>query len=328
MASKRITRSSTRKMLAENPARKPRTCNATAQTISIAKNTAAKPRKSTSIVEITSLNDDCLLEIFSYLSDMDLCAIKTSHQRFHRVADDTFKSKFIPPNNNWYEINGKRDFKEMGDILKNFGHMIIALMMAFDKKDKKCKCKYIPLLKHCHSLRFLQFKHIDFDNLSINPMELKVLRNLYQLCVIQCTGAEKCFKDLLIACNPSKLSSLSLVCPARHAISDDSIAFIADRFVNIKVLFISLNKRTASLAENISKLKNLKNLAKLEINCNKVPLLLSTAIAINKHSSVPEMQLVSKQKIPEKVIQKMTNYEKSSRHECSYTFVRKNQSVD
>lgn len=44
--------------------------------------------------KIFRLNDDCLLEIFSHLSTIDLCAIKISCHRFNYLADSTIKRRF------------------------------------------------------------------------------------------------------------------------------------------------------------------------------------------------------------------------------------------
>lgn len=55
---------------------------------------AKRPRECSPATKITELNDDCLLEIFDYLSFKDLYAVKASHHRFawsvNRVCNRSF----------------------------------------------------------------------------------------------------------------------------------------------------------------------------------------------------------------------------------------------
>lgn len=248
MSSKRKTRSSSKQKMVEE-------------------NAAKKPREYHSNVQITSLNDDCLLEIFSHLSDMDLCAVKEAHDRFHQAADDAFKRKFLP-SLRWYEVNGKRDFDEIAKIVTNFGHKILHLSLEFEKKNYKCKCRYIVLLKKCTALLNIRFQHVEFKNLSISPKEIGVFRNLIQVDFGCGRGTEEYYKLFLThACDIMKLRNFRLEYP----ISDELLAFLLDRSVNICSLSLILNKATPLFAENVMKMKNLRLLTSLTITCANVP---------------------------------------------------------
>lgn len=318
MSSGRITRSRKRKMVDEN--------------------LAQEARQLRSLEQIKSLIDDCWLEVFSYLSEMDLCAVKKSHSRFQHVADDAFKRKFVPPiAAGGYTVNGDRDFKETAEILKNFGHKIGGVSMRFGSGDRKCKCKYILLLKHCTNLYHLRIMNTDFDDLSIDPMDIKAFWNLRGLYLHECTGTEKYFEEYLSkACDPSKLRVLYLCCSSTEQISVELLASVVDRFVNIGILGIDLHATTTlsrQLLKNLSKLKNLKRLTKLLIRWDNEPTFDATAMqslpatensilneAVVKMTNtlwcVREIIFRAKRKIPDSLIEKMSKSRKMIYKRC------------
>lgn len=101
-------------------------------------------------MDITLLIDDCLLEIFSYLSDMDLCAVKNSHPRFEQLTDDAFKAKFITPSPQRYVIDDNRKFSENVKVFENFGHMFASTAFVFKGNNDLRKVRYKWLLKMCN----------------------------------------------------------------------------------------------------------------------------------------------------------------------------------
>lgn len=244
----------------------------------------------------------------------------------------------------WYKVNSKRDFNETKKILETFGHIFRSLSMEFEITDNKCKCKYVSLLKHCTELPRLKFENVELDNLSINWMEIGVLRNLCQFSLYQslCT-AENLKTYLSSAFNPSKLRYLAMLSSSKYEISDDLLASIVDRFVNIKILSISLITTTALFAKNVSKLKNLKRLTQLHIrytyiNMPILPIInevakckciekltLQThsvpdegiAEAIDNLSGIRKIILQTILEIPENVLEKMTKS-----REVIYTYTR------
>lgn len=68
------------------------------------------------------LNDDCLLELFKYLSAVDLCALKQTNQRLHQLTNYYFHSV--------YELKEREviikdiDGCKLREILRNCGPFI------------------------------------------------------------------------------------------------------------------------------------------------------------------------------------------------------------
>lgn len=54
------------------------------------KKPAKRPRTRSQSLKITSLNDDCLIEIFSYLMKADMCSVKKTSPIFEYAVDRAF----------------------------------------------------------------------------------------------------------------------------------------------------------------------------------------------------------------------------------------------
>lgn len=78
-------------------------------------------------IEFNGLNDDCLLEIFKYLSAVDLCALKRTNQRLHQLTNYYFHTV--------YEVKEREviikdiDGCKLRDILQNCGRFIRNLVI-------------------------------------------------------------------------------------------------------------------------------------------------------------------------------------------------------
>lgn len=95
-------------------------------------------------IELNDLNDDCLLEIFKYLSAEDLCALKRTNRRFFQLTDYYFHTV--------YEVKEREvvikgtDGCKLRDILKNVGRFVRNLTIDSpsnysdmnDLNDRRC----------------------------------------------------------------------------------------------------------------------------------------------------------------------------------------------
>lgn len=76
--------------------------------------------------ELSQLNDDCLRELFSRLSSIDLCAIKHTCRRFKTLADEVVKKRF----KDVYEcVPNDDNLQEHTTILKEFGRFVSTMSL-------------------------------------------------------------------------------------------------------------------------------------------------------------------------------------------------------
>lgn len=286
-------------------------------------------------MEITDLIDDCLIEIFSYLSLVDLAAVKKSCKRFNYAADECYRKLFLDD----------RDFRTNGDdvynyettelILEQFGNVIGRVNMAFSENHKKCKCKYLLLLKHCTAMSYLRLKGIDFSDLSIDPFQIEPLKNITELTFMWCSGTLNNFKRFLGACDPLKLKTFNFYSHGDD-VSNGLLSYVAEWMVNIGWLTISVDARIPSYAANMAKLKCLKKLKSLNILSGESPLPIDmiidpltelsplewiclenitipnkiTARAINNLLNVSHLKFLSESKIPANILDQITCFPK------------------
>lgn len=78
-------------------------------------------------------------------------------------------------------------------------------------------------------------------------------------------GTEANIKLILNACDPLKLTSLYIRFIVSKQVSDDLLAFIADRMVHLENLQYIILKCTPLFHDNLSKLQNLQKLRNAEI---------------------------------------------------------------
>lgn len=108
-----------------------------------------RPYTRSQSMNITSVNDDCLMEILSHLSAADLSAVKMSCHRY--VADAVFEKKCLN-SHALHDLKEEDGYKRNVAIMEQFGHMIPAIAMNFGKTHFKFQNEYLSLLKHCPNL--------------------------------------------------------------------------------------------------------------------------------------------------------------------------------
>lgn len=101
--------------------------------------TASDDKAATEPTKILDLNEDCVLQIFSFLPTIDLCAVKTTCQRFETLANDHFVTRYRhhPVNfgPKFGDLAERGDFSDGLKVLRHFGGVIRALSVHCITED-------------------------------------------------------------------------------------------------------------------------------------------------------------------------------------------------
>lgn len=112
--------------------------------------------------KIFLLNDDCLLEIFSHLPTIDLCAVKDTCRRFSGLADSTMENRFCKERTfKWNPDFDNR--KNLTLILRHFAHLIVSKMVIQIQSDfdaKKIWSLPQTALKNCPAYMSIVWRSI------------------------------------------------------------------------------------------------------------------------------------------------------------------------
>lgn len=212
-------------------------------------------------MKIIALNDDCLLEIFSYLSVKDFCALRASHRRFNDVGDYYFTSKHMQ-NGDTFTIGKDKNRNETELVLKHFGHLTHCIHL----KLFRCETEdpFFMMLRHCTGMRNLVIASSNLDSIQIDLMKIKTLKNIENLLLFECSGAEANFERLLNACDLAKLDQLHL----NIQIPDDLLAFVASRMTNIDILTIEMRTDKPLNLVDLRHFNNHRNFGSFHIVAN------------------------------------------------------------
>lgn len=210
------------------------------------------------------LNDDCVREVFSYLSVIELCAVKDTCRRFNVLADTTVQTRFQKESEFEYAID-ENNVKDFVSTMQHFGKFIEGRMVIKTETDFKAKGMWLQL-KHCTALKVLDLHGVNVTGFPRPTYRLKkVLRNLERLKLEKCAGGDMDFARIIDACE--NLQYLNVYFTTDGA-SDALIAHIA-RSSRIEDLFFgSLLSNSDTFADNVAKLQNLKQLRMLCLYCN------------------------------------------------------------
>lgn len=261
------------------------------KTESAVKNSTRRPYTRSQSINITSVNDDCLMEILSHLSAADLSAVKMSCNRFGYVADAVFEKKCLNAHA-MYDLKEENGYKRNAAIMEQFGHLIPAIALNLGKTRSKFHNEYLSLLKHCPDLHSLCICRLNLDNLLIESIEIEAFKKLKQLVLAGCSGTERGLKHLLSECDPLKLKKI-LIASTAAVCSDDILALIADRMVHLEDLWIVLNETTETSVANVMKMENLKNLKLLDIKMSWDMPIVPLINALARNESLEKLVLMT-----------------------------------
>lgn len=235
----------------------------------------------------TSLSDDCLLQIFSNLSAIDLSVIKKCSRRFAGLADYVARRRY---RHGAFEYCTSADHgtSHSGCVaaLHNFGahmHQIRIEMDCFCKNYDRAHyasagfgryncsgAQMLTALKHCINLRSLTLVRMQLHNVSTREVSkaLQSLEHLDTLRLIECAGIESNITRLIKSCKSLKNLSLhSEEVYSWTAAVSDSISKCISNVMTIQQISLRLNDLQSTFIENVMELRNLDELRKLELDC-------------------------------------------------------------
>lgn len=195
---------------------------------------------------IPQLNDDCLMEIFSYLSLKDMCAIKECSMRFCALAESFVQKQW---RNKVFDFPD--DDEEVPVLLPTFGGVISHLSITDSVFVQDFDENLSDALTFCTSLKTLKLKFVD---LSLIPLE--ILENIEDLELYKCSGNDSIQRQVIKAC--TKLKNLKLMTNPKEclltAINEMNIESVSWE------VFSATNNTFVNEVKKLSKLKKLKKL--------------------------------------------------------------------
>lgn len=222
---------------------------------------------------ILTLNDDCLLEAFSYLETDDLCAVGGCCQRFSYLAYLIVEKRFrkedylcLPR-----EID-EEDSEEAALILKTFGrfvtHLHIGNLNASFGFIRCCQIfrdagKFVSLLNNCTSLRSLRLERVPLSGIPVWRLE-KIFRNIEALELVRCDVSTPKLASMLKRSKRLKHFILGTLIADKY-VESDLCSTILNYGANYETLRIKSNalgdinpSRLPIFLKHLVQLKNLK----------------------------------------------------------------------
>lgn len=144
------------------------------------KNTDQSEEAVSSLIDIPPLNDDCLLEIFSYLDTLDLCTVKYCSLRFSGLADSVVQKRFREEN--YVTLPGpESNFVEASRIIETFGRFLNRLHIENCTSFLQFKggSGFISMMQKCN-LKSLELRGVDTWNVPVEAFK-QVNRNIKML---------------------------------------------------------------------------------------------------------------------------------------------------
>lgn len=256
---------------------------------------ATEPSQHSEETAITSLNDDCLLEIFSYLPEVDLCAVKKSHDRFIESADAIFKKKYCSVDGDYIIPTSGKSFDVIERVLK-YMHDVITRVRINSFGDK-WSCAFNKCLSLLNCVSAMQHLCIAGCTLSQSAaISVQTFKKLESLTFVNCYDNDNSgvgTKFFLSTCHPLRLKTLrfqhTISTIGRH-LSPDLLQFITVQLINIEELEIGTGT-TLLTPSNVLKLRNLRKLKRLVMKCDESVSIVQIINALSKIESLKDLSL-------------------------------------
>lgn len=203
------------------------------------------------INNVPLLNDDCLREIFSYLSTKDLCAVRDCSQRLRGLAESAVQKKWLKEIQAGGVVDIAADIGKDLSVVAKFGKFIPHL--SINDESAIFQMKSGAALDFCTSLKTLKLKNLD---LSLIPF--KILENIEELEIIGgCAGGDGLYLKIVKACKMLKHLKLAIN-------PKDRLVTAINELSNIEsicwIVYSATNTTFVNEVKKLSKLKKLKTL--------------------------------------------------------------------
>lgn len=233
-----------------------------------AKKNQSKVSNSASLaVAIPTLNDDCILKIFSYLKLEDLSRTKDCCRRFSWLADYTVQQKC---KNEFVRLPTKQNAADAASILTKFGHEIEHLQIDDETRfirfcNQNCN-KFNSMIKNCKNLKCLRLKNVSFGNVGFQKLK-QSLQNIEALELGNCDFTSMHVNEFLKTCG--KLTKFTIHGATSPITSEMCLSVLQNGSALESITFRNCRYdiSTAEFFKFIADLKRLNNMKKLDVGC-------------------------------------------------------------
>lgn len=204
---------------------------------------------------VPQLNDDCLLEIFSYLSATDLCAVRDCSRRLWGLAETTVEKIWKRVIHAAGVVDIAAHIGEELSIVAKFGKLIPHLSINDKSVFFQEKADSLgTALEYCTSLKTLKLRAMD---LSLIP--LNILKNIEELELGGCTGGDRLHFKIIKACKMLKHLKMAMNPKERLVTAINELSNIES------VCWIVYSATNSTFVNEVKFLSKLKKLKKLQV---------------------------------------------------------------
>lgn len=225
----------------------------------------ASPTKCTIKNAIISLNDDCLLAIFSFLSISELFKLRNCSHRLRALADQTAPKQCR--RETFCYIYKYRTHEKILQCYGSFMQNVVLerigeIVRLFTNELGASKTKW-KWLGHCTALKILTIRKM---RLNYDEFNAKIFEGLENLELHECFAEDKQYESIITACKNLKSFTIS-----KFTFSSTIFDCLA-KLENIEQISIrchTYNCDTRVFAMNVAKFRTLSTLKSLELELNK-----------------------------------------------------------
>lgn len=238
---------------------------------------------------ISSLNDDCLLEVFSNLSAINLGAIKRSSRRFSKVADLAAQHRY---RDETFEYCTSADhgtshsacvaaLREFGPFMRHIRIEMDCFCRNYDRAiygsagfgPHNCSGEQmLTELAGCTHLKSLCLVRVQLHNVSTRKVSrtLAGLQHLETLQLIECAGLESNISRLVKSCRTLKYLTVHAkeLFSWISGVTDDLLADLGKQ-QTLEYISFKTSDFQSNFVANVMELRHLNGLKKLELECGE-----------------------------------------------------------
>lgn len=234
---------------------------------------------------ILSLNDDCILEIFSYLKLENLFRIKDCCRRFSSLADYTVgkrcKTEYVCLPAKQSPADAAAILIEFGDVIK---HLQIDDENRFIRFCNQNGNKFNSMIENCKNLKCLRLKNVSFGKVGFMKLKQK-LKDIEALELYNCDLTSMHVNEFLKTC--PKLTNFTIYGAASPITSDMCSSIIRNGSALESITFRNCRYEvsTNEFFKFINDLRRLENLKNVYIGRVRQRLILPLLLVLVKSNS-------------------------------------------
>lgn len=196
---------------------------------------------------LIALNDKILLHLFTYLSEIDLCALRDYSPRFEKVTDKYFSSTYLRNSSSLigeeiicYRIDDvtNDDCREIAQVIHHFGRLMLCIEIRSPGVRRRRPQRAVwSLLNGCNAMHTLLLAFIDLGSVATRLIDVTTMRNLRTIAMNRCTGSFADYQHVVNACDTARCEEMYLI----SYYPEDFLAFISRNIENLRILHLAPN---------------------------------------------------------------------------------------